>query len=93
MATADFLLLVEWLCRSHLAAAAAAAGELQLGRVLEVTVHKYKDDLDAILVHFQARPTDGRQAADPVELEIAVRHPEPADLGTVPKMRHSRFFK
>jgi len=72
--TPDFLLLMEWLCKHHL----AATPHLQFTQLLEVNLHQYKDELDAILLLFRAQP---RGEAEPVELEIAVRHVEPADRG------------
>ena len=89
---ADFLLLMESLCKLFLATDPATSA-LQFAKTLEVTVHKYKDDLDSILVYFQAKPRG--EAAEAVELEIAVRHAEPSDLGmqvlSIPQIV-ARFF-
>lgn len=74
----DFLLLMRGLCQSFLAADPATHG-LQLADILEVTVHKYKDDFDAFLVHFRA---EAGNAEPPVELEIRVHHVGPATPGS-----------
>ncbi len=80
-ATPDFLLLMEELCKSFLARDPSTSS-FQFLRTLEVTVHKYKDDLDAFLVYFAAAP--GGEDAVPLELEFEVRHVDPADLGKGP---------
>jgi hypothetical protein len=77
VATADFLLLMEVICKTFLSADTDMSS-WQFDKVLEVTVHKYKDDFDSILVNFQAKPSGESQL---VVLEVAVRHVEPPDLG------------
>ncbi len=75
MASPDFLLLMEWLCKHHL----ASTPGLRFAQLLEVNLHQYEDELESILVLFRAQPSGAEEP--PLELEIAVRHVEPADRG------------
>jgi hypothetical protein len=75
VASTDFLLLMEWLCKHHL----SSSPGLRFSQLLEVNLHQYEDELESILVLFRAQPSGGKEP--PLELEIAVRHVEPADRG------------
>jgi hypothetical protein len=77
VASPDFLLLMEVICKNFLSANANMS-TWQFVKVLEVTVHKYKDDFDSLLVYFQVKPGGETQL---VEMEIAVLHVEPPALG------------
>jgi hypothetical protein len=74
VASPDFLLLMEWLCKHHL----ASTPGLRFSQLLEVNLHQYEDELESILVLCRAQPSG---AKEPLELEIAVQHVEPADRG------------
>jgi hypothetical protein len=75
VASPDFLLLMEWLCKHHL----TSTPGLRFSQLLEVNLHQYEDELESILVLCRAQPSGAKEP--PLELEIAVRHVEPADRG------------